>query len=147
MLPNRTFSSLSQLLQTSSTDKRAQDRFLLFLQYRTYGFVLMNLYLYDFHILPYAYSSFQRLYLLLLETQHLLPFRQFLMQVLYICHFHSILFTMKSFIQRGSLSSNVTSFLGTNLEKMFIIVSLKIEICFSVLTVLLMEGRTFSHKF
>ena len=53
---------------------------------------------------------------------------------------------MKSFIQRGSLSSNVTSFLGTNLEKMFIIVSLKIETCLSVLTVLLLGGKNLQSQ-
>ena len=34
---------------------------------------------------------------------------------------------MQSFIQGGSLSSNVTSLLGTKLEKLLILVSLRIE--------------------
>ena len=37
------------------------------------------------------------------------------------------LFSMQSFIQGGSLSSNVTSLLGTKLDKLLILVSLRIE--------------------
>ena len=57
--------------------------------------------------------------------------------ILYIWCFHFILSLIKSFIQGGSLSSNVTSLLGTKLEEILIIGSLKIGICF--LTVLLLN--------
>lgn len=46
------------------------------------------------------------------------------------------LFSMQSFIQGGSLSSNVTSLLGTKLEKILITVSLHIETSLSIVLLL-----------